>query len=138
MFMPRSMASSRMLRSWTDSRPLAGAMPKMNQSGTPAGLVEGVGEVAADRDAVGYAVEDRAGVEAGVGAVDDREDLVPLGVADEAVGGLAVAGPEVGLAVDDGGGRWSTDAWAGTGRRSGDMALLEMSSEEATDARGPD
>ena len=38
-------------------------------------LLEGVGEVTADRDAVGYAVEDAAGVEAGVSAVDDREDV---------------------------------------------------------------
>ena len=34
-------------------------------------------------------------------AVDDREDLVLLGVAHQAVGGLAVAGAEVRLAVDD-------------------------------------
>ena len=44
------------------------------------------------------------GIDAGSAAVDDAEDLVALGVADQAVGGLAVLLAELAFAVDDGGG----------------------------------
>ena len=64
---------------------------------------QGLIEVGADRDVVRLAAEDLAGVEAGLRAVEHGHDLVALGVADEAVGGLAVLLAEVGLAVDDGG-----------------------------------
>ena len=66
-----------------------------------AGRRDRLGEVGDDGDAVGAVAEHLAGVAAGLAAVDDRQDLVALRVADEPVGGLAVDGAEVGLAVDD-------------------------------------
>ena len=66
------------------------------------GVRDGLGQAGEHRDAVGGAVEDLAGVGAGLPAVDDAEDLVLLGVADQPVGGLAVLLAELALAVDDG------------------------------------
>ena len=63
---------------------------------------DGVREVGADRDPVRHVVEVRAGIGSRLGAVDDREDLVLLRVAHQAVGGLAVGGAEERLGVDDG------------------------------------
>ena len=60
-----------------------------------------VREIGADRDPVRDVVEVLAGVESRLRAVDHREDLVLLGVAHQTVGGLAVGGAEVRLAVDD-------------------------------------
>ena len=60
------------------------------------------GQVRQNRDARGDAVEDGAGVATCPGAVDDAEDPVLLGMADEAVRGLAVLSTEVAFAIDDG------------------------------------
>ena len=116
MFMPRAMASSTRARSTAESMPLEGAMPKMKQSGArPAGLRASARSRQTGMP-LALVVEHHAGVATGLVAVDDRQDLVALGVADEAVGGLAVDLAEVGLAVDDGG-RWS----GGLDDRCGDV-----------------
>ena len=49
-------------------------------------------------------VQDEAGILTRERAVDDAEDPVLLGVADEPVGGLAVLQTEGAFAIDDGGG----------------------------------
>ena len=69
-----------------------------------AGVRDGLGERRQHRDAVGGAVEELPGIDAGLAAVDDAEDLVLLRVPDQAVGGLAVLLAELALAVDDRGG----------------------------------
>ena len=101
MYMPRRMASSTTPRWCGESRPLSGATPRMKKSGTRPASAMAVREVGADRDAVRDVVEVLAGVGSRLRAVDHREDLVLLGVAHQAVGGLAVGGAEERLGVDD-------------------------------------
>ena len=60
-----------------------------------------VRKVAKDRDPVRLVAEHRAGIETGLLAVDDREDLVRLRVTDKSVGRLAVEGAEVPFAIDN-------------------------------------
>src|SRR3546814_2277362 len=62
---------------------------------------DGFAQAGQHRDAVCDPVQQHARVRPGVTAVDDVEDVVPLGVPDEAVGGLAVLLTELALAVDD-------------------------------------
>ena len=61
---------------------------------------ESVGEVATDRDGVWLFIEHHPGIVTCLLAVDDREDGIQLRVTDESVGGLAVDGTEVRLAID--------------------------------------
>ena len=105
---PWAMASRITARSGGDSSPLVGATPTHEALGV-LGLHRR-GEVGDDRDPVAHAVEHLAGVAAGLGAVDDRRDLVPLGLADQPVGGLAVDLGEVALA-EDGGRAAASDRW---------------------------
>ncbi len=65
---------------------------------------DGFCESREDRDAVGETIEQRPGVRAGMTAVDDAEDVIFLGVADQTVGRLAILLAELGFAVDDRGG----------------------------------
>ncbi len=60
-------------------------------------------EIDAKRDPVRRAVEHEPRIEPGLLAVDHREDLVLLGVADQTVRGLAVDVSEVRFGVHDGG-----------------------------------
>ena len=92
-----------------------GRHPEDEEVGDAARQRDRVREVGADRDPVRRVVEHRAGVEPGLRAVDHREDLVLLGVAHQAVGGLAVDGAEVRFAVDDGRGAHHDDP-PGSGR----------------------
>jgi hypothetical protein len=62
---------------------------------------DGLREAREDRDAVGCAVEQSAGVRARMAAVDHAEDVVLLGMADQSVGRLSVLLAELSLAVDD-------------------------------------
>ncbi len=78
--------------------------PEDEHVGHLAGGGDGGGQVGADRDGHGLAAQHLAGVQPGPVAVDHRHDLVPLGVADEAVGRLPVRLTEAALAVDDSGG----------------------------------
>ncbi len=140
------MPSSSTTRWAGDSRPSAGATPQIRKSGHVAGVGDGLAR-ATPAPGCRSAMPSRKlpGVDAGPEAVDDAEDLVALGVADQPVGGLAVLLPELALAVHDGGapggggghgiapGRAERDLF----RRGHRHGAPQCSPEEATGPRRP-
>src|SRR5690606_32282050 len=67
-------------------------------------MCDRLGQTREDRDAIAAAVQDHAGVSAGMVTVDHAQDVVLLRRADQSVGRLAVLAAELALAVYDGGG----------------------------------
>ena len=70
--------------------------------GHTANVRECVRKVSTDGDTVRLFAEHCARIQTSLLTIDDREDLIPLRVTDEPVGGLAIDGAEVRFAVDDG------------------------------------
>ena len=80
--------------------------------GYEAHVREYVREVPTDGDGVRLLAKHCARIKTGLLTVDDREDLIPLRVTNEPVGGLSIDGAEVRFAIHDGrwGGRRLTEA----------------------------